>query len=369
MNLQQIVLLSCLTLTGVQAAYWLIFLLSLRKRPQTPAADPLPGISIIVCAHDEEKNLKTLIPLLLAQDHPDFEVIIVEDRSNDGTYDHLLEATKQDHRLKMVKVNSKPAHIPGKKYALTLGIRAASHDIVLLTDADCRPADNTWARSMAARFTEGVEIVTGVSPYQYRPGLLNAFIRFETWVTAVLYTSFARMGAPYMGVGRNLAYRKQLFIEGKGFHRHLSVVGGDDDLFVNEHARGNNTVIAEGASTLTYSLPKESLREYLNQKIRHLAAGRQYRGTHILMLAPFMFSWAWLYPMMAVQLFSGIPGTLAGLLLFRWLMMALTLRMQGLQYGIRQNLLAVPFMDVLFAVYYLAAGLMALFTRKIVWKT
>lgn len=369
MSVPQILLLTCLVLAGVQVAYWLVFLLSLRTRPDEAPADPLPGISVIVCAHDEEQNLRELIPLLLEQDHPDFEVIIVEDQSNDGTYDLLLNATKADPRLKMVKVTSRPAHIPGKKYALTLGIRAAAHDIVLLTDADCRPADRTWVRLMAAKFRAGIDIVTGVSPYLHRGGLLNAFIRFETWVTALQYTSFARIGAPYMGVGRNLAYRKKLFLEGKGFHSHLSVMGGDDDLFVNEHARSGNTEVAAGASTLTWSIPKESLHQFLNQKIRHLTAGRQYRFIHHLMLAPFTLSWVLILPLSLLQLLFGLSGILTGLLLLRWVIMGLALRLQTLQYGQRQHLLLVPVMDVLFAVYYLVAGLAALFTRKIVWKT
>lgn len=358
-----------LSLCGIQVLYWLIFLLSFRKKPLSPQTDSIPGISVIVCAHDEEANLRQLVPRLLLQDHPDFEVIIVEDRSNDGSYDFLLGATKLDERLKMVKVTSKPNHIPGKKYALTLGIRAAKHDIVLLTDADCRPEDNSWVRTMAAHFNEGITIVTGISTYQSKPGLLNAFIRFETWMTAILYTSLTRLGVPYMGVGRNLAYRKQLFLDSKGFHSHLSVVGGDDDLFVNEHARKGNTTIAEGISSLTHSIPKDTFSEFMKQKVRHLSAGRQYRFVHKLMLAPFLLSWAWIGPAGLALMVFGLPIAAGGLMAFRWILMGTVLWLETGRFTQRFPLLAVPLMDLLYSFYYLAAGLAALFTRKIVWKT
>ncbi|MEJ0056537.1 MAG: glycosyltransferase [Bacteroidota bacterium] len=172
---------------------------------------------IIVCAHDEEENLKALVPLLLGQEYPEFEVIIVEDRCNDGTYDYLLAATKQDARLKMVRVRHLPEHLNGKKFALTLGIKAASHEWVLLTDADCKPAGNQWIRSMTSHFQPDKQIVIGYSPYIRSSSYLNAFIRFESLITGIQFIGWALLGRPYMGVGRNLAYRKNLFFENKGF--------------------------------------------------------------------------------------------------------------------------------------------------------
>src|SRR5690606_33778770 len=123
----------------------------------------------------------------------------------------------------------------GKKYGLTLGIKAASHEWILLTDADCRPNSRRWIRSMSRYFDEDTQFVLGFSPYRATAGLLNLFIRFETMLTAIQYFSFGWLGNPYMGVGRNLAYRKSKFLEEKGFNNFLHVTGGDDDLFVNQH--------------------------------------------------------------------------------------------------------------------------------------
>ena len=141
-----------------------MFFLALRDVGKAGNALNVP-VSVVICAHDEEQNLKELVPMLLAQNHPEFEIIVVNDRSNDGTYDWLLAETKKHERLKMVHVNFKPEHVNGKKFALTLGIKAARYDWVLLTDADCRPASNEWIHQMAGTFTEKNSLVLGYPPY------------------------------------------------------------------------------------------------------------------------------------------------------------------------------------------------------------
>ncbi|NBP71584.1 MAG: glycosyltransferase, partial [Cytophagia bacterium] len=200
----------------------------------------------MVCAHDELENLQVLVPLLLQQAYPNFEVIVVDDRSNDATLDWLLNETKIHPGLRMVHVDHTPDHINGKKYALTLGIRAAKHDWIVLTDADCRPASPDWLKGLSEGIGENTEIILGYSPYQKKEGWLNRFIRFESLITALQYLGFALLKKPYMGVGRNMAYRKSLFMNNKGFTNMLSYTGGDDDLFVNKHAKGSNTSVVMG---------------------------------------------------------------------------------------------------------------------------
>ena len=192
---------------GIQIIFFVTFLSVLNRKRESKMKASFP-VSIIVCAHDEEHNLRELLPQLLTQEYDAFEVIIVNDRSNDGTYDFLLEQTKIDSRVKMVNVDRLPVHVNGKNFALTLGIKAASHEWILLTDADCRPVSKQWIASMSSHFSDDSHFVLGFSPYQATTGFLNKFIRFESLVTAMQYFSFAWLGNPYMGVGRNLAYRK-----------------------------------------------------------------------------------------------------------------------------------------------------------------
>jgi glycosyltransferase involved in cell wall biosynthesis len=325
-------------------------------------------VSVIVCAHDEEQNLRELIPQLLNQKHPEFELIIVNDRSNDGTYDFLLEETKKHARLKMVNVAFKPDHINGKKFALTLGIKAAQYDWVLLTDADCRPVGNEWLHQMAGSFNESNSMVLGYSPYQPKPGFLNSFVRFETILTAIQYFSFALLGSPYMGVGRNLAYRKNIFLENKGFNNHISVTGGDDDLFVNQHAVGNKTAVQLSAATIMVSQPKETWTAFWQQKIRHLAVGKFYSTKSKLMLAPFTLSWTLFWPVAFGAMVFQFP--LVAIAIFvRWVAQMVVVFRFTAKTGERLESWKLPFLDFTFGFYYLVAGFKALITKRVKWKT
>jgi cellulose synthase/poly-beta-1,6-N-acetylglucosamine synthase-like glycosyltransferase len=364
----QVVFVVCVLFLSLQVIYLSLFLFAfLKKRKKEKlAAQP---VSVIVCAHDEEDNLRELVPLLLRQDHPLFEVIVVEDRCNDGTFDYLLEETKKDSRLKMVRVVQKPDHIQGKKFGLTLGIKAAQYDWVLLTDADCRPSGKQWIKHMSEYFNPKTQIVLGFSSYQRTPGLLNSFIRFETLLTALQYMGFALLGKPYMGVGRNLAYRKSLFLDNKGFSTHLDVTGGDDDLFVNRHATAGNTRIAIGKEALVYSKPKTTLKEFYYQKLRHLAVGKHYRFSSKVLLGLFSLSWigVWLFVLPVIVFSPGIYW-LPAFFVLRWIVLMVLLRVGSRKMGDPVEAWKTPFLDFIYAFYYLVAGSVALVSKKVRWK-
>jgi glycosyltransferase involved in cell wall biosynthesis len=355
------------TLVCIQVIYLLVFILAFSRKKITTPAEPLP-VSIIVCAHDEEENLKELIPVLLNQDYPEFEVIIVDDRSNDSTFEFLISETAKDHRLRMVHVNRTPPHADSKKYALTLGIKAARFEWLLFTDADCRPAGNSWIRSISAHFTDATHFVLGYSPYLKMKGFLNAFIRFDTLITAIQYVSFAMLGNPYMGVGRNLAYRRSRFLEVKGFNNTLGITGGDDDLFVNRHARGKNTSVCIEPASQTISKPKTTLGNFLTQKIRHLSVGRHYRFGHRLLLGLFMISWLGVWATGIPLLFGGEYYIGGSLIIFRIILVIITVHLAAKRFGHAFELWLVPPLDFIYAFYYLVTGLRTLVTKKIRWK-
>jgi glycosyltransferase involved in cell wall biosynthesis len=352
----------------IQLVYFTVFLIAFQRRKLAVSPENVP-VSIIVCAHDEEENLKELVPILLSQDYDRFEVVVVNDRSNDHTYDFLLDATKKDSRLKMVNVWDKPEHVNGKKFALTLGIRAAANEWILLTDADCRPRSNNWIRAMSQQFAEDAQFVIGFSPYSETRGFLNSFIRFESLITALQYLSFALVKNPYMGVGRNLAYRKSLFLEKKGFNNFLHVTGGDDDLFVNQHANGKNTRAQLSPESLVVSIPENSWSEFFYQKIRHLSVGRRYRFKHKFLLGMFMITWV-------ITLFEGLPllafspyyYVIVGALLIRWILMISAIRKLVKKTGLTFNFWIIPILDFLYPIYYISTALVTLFSKKVRWK-
>ena len=359
----------CFAIIGIQIIYLSLFLVAFLKKEKNTVKSVLP-VSVIVCAHDEEHNLRELVPMLLSQDYPEFEVIIVEDRCNDATYDYLLAATKLEPRLKMVRVVHKPDHISGKKFALTLGIRAARYDWVLFTDADCRPAGNAWISNMCEQMDDSAKIVLGFSPYLKSKGLLNAFIRFESFLTGIQFIGLAILGRPYMGVGRNMAYRKSLFLNNKGFNSHLDVTGGDDDLFVNQHAVGTTTKTCIGKESLMKSLPKTTWKEYYIQKLRHLVVGKYYKFSDKLILGIFSLTWVFTWVIaLPFSFYSPLMGWILFAFLFRWILLIFLFHRASRKLGEPFEAWKAPFLDFIYAFYYLVTGPMALVSKKVRWKS
>ncbi len=252
-----------------------------------------PPVSVLICAKDEAENLKSFLPDVYNQDYPNFEVVLINDRSIDDTLE-VMQMYRDQHPEQTVLVNvphSNDNRLTGnKKYALTLGIKAARYNHLLFTDADCKPVSNSWIQIMAEKFNNNKQIVLGYGKYQIITGWLNKLIRFETLQTAVQYFSYALAGMPYMGVGRNLAYTKDLFMQNNGFYNHLDVLSGDDDLFVNETATVQNTAVAINSQCFTLSVPKTSWKKYFYQKRRHISSANYYQTKHKFWLGLYSLS-------------------------------------------------------------------------------
>jgi glycosyltransferase involved in cell wall biosynthesis len=249
------------------------------------------SVSVIVCAKNEEENAANFIPLLAEQNYPDFEIVLIDDASSDGTLDVFEDFEKQYPNIRLVKVQNNEAFWGNKKYALTLGIKAAKNEYLLFTDADCYPSSKDWISAMISQFTVQKTIVLGYGGYEkIANSFLNKLIRFETLLTAMQYFSWAKIGKPYMGVGRNLAYKKEEFFNVNGFINHIQVRSGDDDLFINEAATARNTAIAYTPESFTYSKPKTKYKDWITQKRRHVATANHYNTVDKLQLGLFYCS-------------------------------------------------------------------------------
>lgn len=248
-------------------------------------------ISVIVCAKNEEENVVKFIPLLAEQNYPDFEIILIDDASSDATLDIFEEFEKQYSNIKLVKVVNNEAFWGSKKFALTLGIKAATKDYLLFTDADCYPTSKDWITLMSSQFTLHKTFVLGYGGYEKVKGsFLNKIIRFDALLNATQYFSWAKMGRPYMGVGRNLAYKKEEFFKVNGYIDHMKIRSGDDDLFVNQASKGSNTTCCYDADSFTYCESKTNYSEWKTLKQRQVATASFYKPFDRFQLTLFFIS-------------------------------------------------------------------------------
>lgn len=272
----------------IQFLYYVVFFGKFSfAKPQTSTPKRVP-ISVIVCAKNEEENVKKFIPLLAEQNYQDYEIVLIDDASSDETLEVFEAFEKQYSNIKLVKVENNEAFWGNKKFALTLGIKAAKNEYLLFTDADCYPKSNDWIKEMSAQFSQQKTIVLGYGAYEkIKNSFLNKIIRFETLLTATQYFSWAKLGKPYMGVGRNMAYKREEFFKVRGFIDHMKIRSGDDDLFINQAANSKNTTICYTPESFTFSKPKTTFATWFTQKRRHVATAQHYKASDRTQLAIF----------------------------------------------------------------------------------
>ena len=237
------------------------------KRNIRPKLDEeLEPVSVVICARDAYEYLIDLIPVLLNQNYPDFEIVVVNDCSDDDTEEYLKNLERLEPRIKPVQLKQHLNFFNGKKFPLSMGIKSAKNDIIVLTDFNCMPANDKWLRSVVNCYSQNTEIVIGYSPYVQKKSVLNRLMRFDSLQNGLLYLSAALHRHPYMGVGNNLSYRKELFYRNKGFISHYNTSVGDDDLFVSQVATKKNTEVLIDAENAIHTTPTSSFKLWMRQK-------------------------------------------------------------------------------------------------------
>lgn len=322
---QELLFYALCAVAAIQLFYYLFLFarLAFYKAPKPEVLQQHP-VSVIICARDEAQNLADNLPAVLQQQYSStYEVVAVNDNSYDDSKYVLDYLSKPFRNLRPIELRQEARLIQGKKFPLSMGIKEARHELLLLTDADCQPASPHWVQLMQHAFTPGKEIVLGYGGYYKQKGLLNKLIRFETFLTALQYFSYALAGLPYMGVGRNLAYKKDLFFRNKGFAQHNQLPGGDDDLFINRVAHKHNTAVMLHPDSFTYSQAKATWKAWRSQKARHYTTSKYYKPVH-----------KWLLSLYAASHFLFYPLLIAAAIFFNWWMSLVVLGIRLLIQGV-----------------------------------
>lgn len=354
----------------VQLFYYLFFFtrLAFHKHKSKESSQTHP-VSVIVCARDEAANLANNLPGILVQDYPStHEVIVVNDNSYDDSK-YVLEALQKEFKqMNVIELTQEAKGIPGKKFPLSIGIKSARHEIVLLTDADCVPASEHWIQSMQDKYLDKTEIILGYGAYHKMPGLLNKLIRWETYHSALQYLSYAKAGIAYMGVGRNLSYKRSVFFRLKGFSAHNQIPGGDDDLFINAAATRKNTRINADKESFTLSKPVNTWAQWRTQKQRHYSTSKYYKGIHKFLLGLYAFSQAAFYPLLVLAaVFYNWQIALA-IFAFRYILQMVIFSRSMKKLGEEDLFQWFFFFDIWMFVYYIIFAPALLRKPKPTWK-
>lgn len=279
-NRLSFIVLLCFGITFIiQLIYhWCVFskLAFYKKKDKTKSDDQLEPVSVVVCARDAYEYLQDLVPVLLTQDYPDYEIVIVNDCSEDETEEWLKDIERREPKIKPVQLRQHLNFFNGKKFPLSMGIKSAKNDLIVLTDVNCLPTNSQWLRSVVNSYGNNTEVVIGYSPYFNKKGVFNQIMRFDAVQYAMQYLSAALNKHPYMGIGTNLSYRKELFYRHKGFTSHYTTSVGDDDLFISQVAKGKNTEVLIDAENAILTTPPHKFGMWAHIKSSRYSTIPQY---------------------------------------------------------------------------------------------
>lgn len=260
-----------------------------KNKHQKKTDAELEPVSVVICARDAYEYLTELLPVLLRQDYPDFEIVVVNDCSDDETEEYLKDLERKEPRIKPVQLRQHLNFFNGKKFPLSMGIKSAQNDLIVLTDFNCMPTTDQWLRSVVDCYEKRTEVVIGYSPFVHKKSSLNRIMRFDALQQGLLYLSAALKGHPYMGIGKNLSYRKELFYRNKGFTSHYTTSVGDDDLFISQVATKKNTEVLIDAQNAILTDPTQSFKLWMRQKSSRYSTIPQYSLRARFSLA--LFAW------------------------------------------------------------------------------
>ena len=347
LNIENLLLLIFAGAFLLQLTYFLVFFIRMTQKQKPVVVEKLKPVSIIIAARNEEQNLMEFLPKIFEQNYPEFEIIAVNDRSWDKSIDVLQAFALKHNNLHLVEIPDHEKDGFAKKFAITLGIKAAKHELLVFIDADCYPNSKNWLKEMASRHTGSKNLILGASPYLREKGLLNKVIRFDTAQIAVQYLSLAKAGIPYMGVGRNLSYTKEVYNSVRGFKSHYHIPSGDDDLFVNQAGTKKNTTVVFSEEAITFSIPQKNFTDWWQQKKRHLTTGKHYKTFHKFLLT--------LYPASLAIMYISLPFLLVmhnwwyialGIVGFRMLLQMIIFSLPFSVMGSKDLILLAPFLEI-----------------------
>ena len=313
----------------------------------------LPGISIIITAKNEADNLRKNLPKVLNQEYPHFQVVVVNNSSTDNTSNVLDELKSKYPHLytTFIPVGSNDRN--DKKLAITVGIKAAKHNILLFTEPDTKPLSNKWVYEYAKAFNNNAEIVLGGCQLEINKSFFKKYILFDNLFSGIKYTSMALTKKPYMGIGRNMAFKKKLFFDYKGFSSILNIEDGEDNLFINKITKEHNTAVLLAPASMVVSNAINGFINWRNIKTNYVVSRKHYTGNKAKRLTFEVFSRYLFYILFALLVGLGIrnasiavPAFALSLFLIRYVVQLIVINKNSNIYNAGNFYFSIPLFDL-----------------------
>jgi len=276
--------------TGIQIIYYLTFsTLLYPKKKKRQSIDKVP-VSVVIFAKNCAPELKKNLPFILAQEYPKFEVVLINYASTDNTLEVLEDFKSKNNHIKILDVENNEAFWGNKKYALTLGIKAAKYEHLLFTSITSEPHSEFWISEMSKQFTKQKTIILGYSKYKKARSLGNLFVRFENLLAAIQCFSLVKSLSPYMAFDDNFAYTKDSFFKVKGFINHIKLKYGENDLFLKDAATKKNTSYTISKNSFVEKEPPTSFIKWFHLLQNKSVLKKQYKFKHQFLISFFTIS-------------------------------------------------------------------------------
>lgn len=328
-----------------------------------------PSVSVVICAKDDAYNLEKRLPIILEQEYPNFEVVVVNNASKDET-EYVLRVLKEIYpNLNVVNLYENVNKFLGKKYPLSLGIKSAKNEIILLTESDTMPSSYHWISEMVKGFTGKKQIVLGFTNFEIKSNFLNTLIQYENQTSAMNYLGHAMLQNPYLGIGRNLAYTREIFFKEGGFISQYNIPVGEDELFINKLANSKNTSVVITKDSINISAPKERMYEWILQKKTHYRSLAHFKFKDKIVTSLIPMSTFFLYALVIVSVIFKFPWEyiVMGLLL-KYIIQIIFYYRSSKKLGTKQVAFLAPIYEIIFLTFNTIIRLSTLFTKKDQWK-
>ncbi len=326
----------------------------------------IPSVSVVMCVKDDAYNLEKKLPIILEQEYPNFEVVVVNDASKDET-EYVLRVLQEIYpNLNVVNLYNNVNGFLGKKYPISLGIKSAKNEIILLTESDTMPLNYNWITTMVKGFKQKKDIVLGFTNFEQKPTFLNTLMHYENLTSAMNYLGNAMLNNPFMGQGRNMAYKREFFFETGGFISQYNISVGEDDLFINKNANSKNTSVIINKESINLASPKEKREEWVIQKKKHFKSMYHFKLKDKIISTLMPFATLLIYVLVALSIVFQFPWQYAILpLVLKYTFQIIVYYKSSKTLATKQVAFLSPLLEVLFLFINTTIRFFTLFTKKI----